>query len=147
MVPDRSTADTAACYPNDGLAFTICPDTASSTSSWFMIRSSDVIHERTVDIGGERVRYLEGGAGWPLVLIHAFPLSAEMWRPQLERALDGWRFIAPDLRGFRPPVHLPRSLPSEGVSAVRGSERVPHPIHPSVDTLTMDDYARDIGQL
>jgi pimeloyl-ACP methyl ester carboxylesterase len=112
-----------------------------------MIRSSDVIHERTVDIGGERVRYLEAGAGWPLVLIHAFPLSAEMWRPQLERALDGWRFIAPDLRGFRPPVHLPRSLPSEGVSAVRGSERVPHPIHPSVDTLTMDDYARDIGQL
>lgn len=106
-----------------------------------------MIHERTVDIGGERVRYLEAGAGWPVVLIHAFPLSADMWRPQLERALDGWRFIAPDLRGFRPPVHLPRSLPSEGVSAPRAKDRVPHPIHPAVDALSMDDYARDIGQL
>lgn len=112
-----------------------------------MIRSSGVIQERTVDIGGERVRYLEAGAGWPVVLIHAFPLSADMWRPQLERALGGWRFIAPDLRGFRPPVHLPRSLPSEGVSVARAKERVPHPIHPAIDVLSMDDYARDVGQL
>ncbi len=122
-------------------------DSAPSTSSWFVIRSSGVIHERTVDIGGERVRYLEAGAGWPVVLIHAFPLSADMWRPQLERALEGWRFIAPDLRGFRPPVHLPRSLPSEGVSVSREKQRVPHPIHPLVDALSMDDYARDVGQL
>ena len=106
-----------------------------------------MIHERTVDIGGERVRYLEAGAGWPVVLIHAFPLSADMWRPQLERVLDGWRIIAPDLRGFRPPVHLPRSLPSEGVSVTRHKSRVPHPIHPTVDALSMDDYARDVGEL
>ena len=43
--------------------------------------------------------WLEAGAGWPVVLLHAFPLNAEMWRPQLERVPDGWRFIAPDLRG------------------------------------------------
>ena len=36
-----------------------------------------------------------------LVLIHAFPLSADMWLPQLARVPLGWRFIAPDLRGFR----------------------------------------------
>ena len=39
-------------------------------------------------------------AGRTLVLLHAFPLAAEMWRPQLEAAPAGWRFIAPDLRGF-----------------------------------------------
>jgi pimeloyl-ACP methyl ester carboxylesterase len=44
--------------------------------------------------------WLESGAGWPLILLHAFPLRAEMWRPQLEAAPSGWRFIAPDLRGF-----------------------------------------------
>jgi 3-oxoadipate enol-lactonase len=43
------------------------------------------------------IRYLEAGAGWPVVLIHAFPFTADMWRPQLTRVPDGWRFIAPDL--------------------------------------------------
>lgn len=46
------------------------------------------------------VRVLEAGAGWPVVLIHAFPLHAGMWRPQLERVPDGWRFVAADLPGF-----------------------------------------------
>jgi len=42
--------------------------------------------------------WLEAGSGWPLVLLHAFPLDAEMWRPQLEHVPDGWRFIAPHFR-------------------------------------------------
>jgi pimeloyl-ACP methyl ester carboxylesterase len=48
----------------------------------------------------EGMRYLEAGAGWPVVLIHAFPFGADMWRPQLARVPDGWRFIAPDLSGL-----------------------------------------------
>jgi len=36
-----------------------------------------------------------------LLLVHAFPLSADMWLPQLARVPQGWRFIAPDIRGFR----------------------------------------------
>lgn len=35
-----------------------------------------------------------------VVLIHAFPLNAAMWRPQVERAPTGWRFVTPDLPGF-----------------------------------------------
>lgn len=35
-----------------------------------------------------------------VVLIHAFPLNAALWRPQTERAPTGWRFITPDLPGF-----------------------------------------------
>lgn len=35
-----------------------------------------------------------------LVLIHAFPLNARMWEPQLVLAGRGWRVIAPQLRGF-----------------------------------------------
>src|SRR5262245_17909735 len=34
------------------------------------------------------------------VLLHAFPLSGAMWEPQLQGIPNGWRFIAPDLRGF-----------------------------------------------
>jgi pimeloyl-ACP methyl ester carboxylesterase len=66
-----------------------------------------------------RVRYLEAGSGWPVVLLHAFPLSADMWRPQLERPLEGWRFLAPDLRGLGP-----------------------HPLPPA---QTLDEMADDVG--
>ncbi len=59
-----------------------------------------MIVERHIVSGRGRMTWLEAGAGWPLVFLHAFPLHAEMWRPQLERVPDGWRFIAPDFRGF-----------------------------------------------
>lgn len=60
--------------------------------------------ELYVEVGAHRQRYLEAGSGWPLVLLHAFPLTADLWRPQLERVTRGWRFLAPDLRGFGPGV-------------------------------------------
>lgn len=78
------------------------------------------ISQRSIEIMGTRLAFLESGAGWPVILLHAFPLSADMWRPQLESVPDGWRFIAPDLRGFG------QSLP------------------PSGGRITMDDYAADV---
>jgi pimeloyl-ACP methyl ester carboxylesterase len=47
------------------------------------------------------IRYLESGHGRPIVFLHAFPLSADQWLPQLHRLPPGWRALAPDLRGFR----------------------------------------------
>jgi pimeloyl-ACP methyl ester carboxylesterase len=49
------------------------------------------------------LRYLEAKppagvrARGTLLLLHAFPLNARMWEPQLAFAQDGWRVIAPDL--------------------------------------------------
>jgi 3-oxoadipate enol-lactonase len=57
-----------------------------------------------------------------LLFLHAFPLSARMWEPQLGLAEHGWHVIAPDLRGF-----------GNG-----GSD-------PSADA--MDDYAADLIDL
>jgi pimeloyl-ACP methyl ester carboxylesterase len=79
-----------------------------------------MVHERRTTIGSRALRYFEAGSGRPLVLIHAFPVSAEMWRPQLDRVPDGWRFIAPDVRGF-------------GAAAIEPGT-----------TPTIDDYAADI---
>ena len=70
------------------------------------------------------VRYLDSGGGRPLVLLHAFPLSADQWLPQLHRVPPGWRFIAPDLRGFR------------GMGAAFED--------PGLSGLSMDDYADDV---
>ena len=77
------------------------------------------ITRRTADTARGRMTWLEAGAGWPLVLLHAFPLTAEMWRPQLERVPADWRFIAPELSSAVPP----------------SGER------------TIDDYAADVGAL
>ncbi|MFB3853502.1 MAG: alpha/beta fold hydrolase [Vicinamibacterales bacterium] len=53
------------------------------------------------------ISYLDTGAATTsppgsrvLVLLHAFPLSARMWAPQMEAVPPGWRFLAPDLAGL-----------------------------------------------
>ncbi len=46
------------------------------------------------------LHFQEAGSGSPLILLHAFPLSSEMWRPQIEALSDGFHVIAPDLPGF-----------------------------------------------
>jgi pimeloyl-ACP methyl ester carboxylesterase len=40
------------------------------------------------------------GAGTPLVLLHAFPLSSAMWLAQREGLSGRFRVVTPDLRGF-----------------------------------------------
>ncbi len=61
---------------------------------------------------GAQVRYDDVGRGQPVVLLHAFPLSAALWRAQLTTLTDRCRMIAPDLRGFggSPPMPTPQSL-------------------------------------
>jgi pimeloyl-ACP methyl ester carboxylesterase len=74
--------------------------------------------------------YLErnpSGARGTLVLLHGFPLNADMWTPQFEAVPSGWRLIAPDFRGFG------ESDPDRGDMALAG--------------LTLEDYARDLQGL
>lgn len=52
-------------------------------------------------IGGRRLHYLDQGKGEPaLVLLHAFPLRAAMWNPQMDALAATTRVVAPDLLGF-----------------------------------------------
>ena len=55
---------------------------------------------RTIEVNGRDLAYREAGAGQPVVLLHAFPLTGELWRPQLEGLSAQMRVIAPDLAGF-----------------------------------------------
>lgn len=71
-----------------------------------------MIREHHVETPARRIRYLEAGAGWPVVLVHAFPLSADMWRLQLESVPDGFRFITPDVRGFGGETPGPAAQPT-----------------------------------
>ena len=54
-----------------------------------------------VEVDGVRLHFLDLGSGEPaLVLLHAFPLHAGMWAPQIEHLSPTWRVVAPDLLGF-----------------------------------------------
>ena len=57
---------------------------------------------------GRRIHFLDEGRGLPVLLLHAFPLSSEMFRPQIEALASQCRILAPDLRGFG------KSDPGEG---------------------------------
>jgi 3-oxoadipate enol-lactonase len=92
-----------------------------------MSNANVTISEQSIEVTGRRLAYLEAGAGWPVILLHAFPLNARMWRPQLENVPDGCRFIAPDFRGFGRSLVTQR--PPEG------------------EKTTMDDYAADVLSL
>lgn len=53
-----------------------------------------------------RLRYLDASPSTSvrprgaLVLLHAFPLNARMWEPQLMLSEHGWRIVAPHFRGM-----------------------------------------------
>src|SRR3954471_4006065 len=91
-----------------------------------------MIRENRISINGRMTRYPEAGAAWPVILLHAFPLNADMWRPQLERVPAGWRMIGPDFRGFGPGAEPPGDVCSRD---------------PESKVLTIDDYASDVDTL
>ena len=55
-------------------------------------------------IGSSTIAYLDSAPGdsslRTYVLLHAFPLGANQWEPQMRSIPAGWRLITPDLRGF-----------------------------------------------
>jgi len=52
-------------------------------------------------INGTRIAFDDLGRGPAVILIHGFPLNRKMWTPQISSlAENGFRVIAPDLRGF-----------------------------------------------
>ena len=90
------------------------------------------IEERRTETARGRMSWLEAGAGWPVILLHAFPLDARMWRPQLETVPAGWRFIAPDLRGFGSGPPLDGAASMDGYAA---------DVTALMDALHVDDAA------
>lgn len=53
------------------------------------------------EVDGVRLQYTDAGSGEPaLVLLHAFPLHAGMWAPQVAHLSSQRRIVAPDFLGF-----------------------------------------------
>lgn len=79
-------------------------------------------------IGPRTIAYLDSAPKHnelkALVLLHAFPIGANLWEPQMRAIPRGWRLITPDLRGFG------------------GSTETD-----SVGALSIGDYAEDVVDL
>jgi pimeloyl-ACP methyl ester carboxylesterase len=61
--------------------------------------------DRTIETNGVRLHVVDesrdDGAGDPVVLLHGFPDSAELWREQRAALVAaGYRVVTPDLRGY-----------------------------------------------
>ncbi|QDT01024.1 alpha/beta fold hydrolase [Adhaeretor mobilis] len=54
----------------------------------------------TTSINGIQLTYETHGKGTPVVLLHGFPLDAQMWQPQVEALSAGYQVIVPNLRGY-----------------------------------------------
>jgi pimeloyl-ACP methyl ester carboxylesterase len=54
---------------------------------------------RSVDVNGLSLFYRDTGAGEPLLLLHGFTGCGDDWQHVFAAPLDGFRVIAPDLRG------------------------------------------------
>ena len=56
---------------------------------------------RRLEVGGVGLNVLDEGEGPPVLLLHGFPDSLDLWRHQVPALTGaGFRVIAPDLRGF-----------------------------------------------
>src|ERR1700675_1213944 len=55
--------------------------------------------ERFAKVNGVRLRYLIGGQGSPVVLLHGYAETGHMWRPIMPLLAQRHTVIVPDLRG------------------------------------------------
>ncbi len=55
---------------------------------------------KTAKSNGINITYEVHGRGDPVLFIHGFPLSRELWRPMIEPMSDRFTLIMPDLRGM-----------------------------------------------
>ncbi|MGH8863823.1 MAG: alpha/beta fold hydrolase [Burkholderiales bacterium] len=55
---------------------------------------------QTVRANGVRVNAWVGGKGDPVVLLHGYPQTAQMWRKVVPSLLDQFTVVCPDLRGY-----------------------------------------------
>ncbi|HET9404571.1 MAG TPA: alpha/beta hydrolase [Burkholderiales bacterium] len=58
------------------------------------------IDSRFAEANGTRLRYLVAGEGEPVLLLHGYAQTSDMWRPLIAELAKTRKVVAPDLRGF-----------------------------------------------
>jgi haloacetate dehalogenase len=58
------------------------------------------MQQQTIRANGIRVNAWVGGEGEPVVLLHGYPQTAQMWRKVAPAMLKQFKVVCPDLRGY-----------------------------------------------
>ncbi|MBB3675087.1 alpha/beta fold hydrolase [Modestobacter versicolor] len=84
----------------------------------------------SVDVGEVSLRVRVGGSGPPLLLLHGYPETHQMWGPVAADLARDFTVVAPDLRGYggsSQPATVPghetfgkRAMAADGVALMRG---------------------------
>jgi haloacetate dehalogenase len=56
--------------------------------------------KRTLLINDSQIHLIQGGQGFPLLLLHGYPQTHVMWHKIAPRLARNFRVVAPDLRGY-----------------------------------------------
>lgn len=94
-----------------------------------------MLERRTVTVDNLKLAAFVGGDGPPILFVHGFPLDHGMWKAQIE-AMQGWRIIAPDLRGFGA---------SNASSATTTMDRFAADLHETLDQLGVQEPVVFVG--
>lgn len=62
--------------------------------------SAQAPQSRFAEVNGVKLHYLIAGTGDPVVLLHGYAETSQMWRPLFPGLVKNHTVIAPDLRGF-----------------------------------------------
>ena len=87
--------------------------------------SIDGLRDLSEEVGGVQLRYLTGGTGPPLVLLHGLGGGALNWIELLPSLLDRYRIVAPDLPGHgrSAPLHAPPAMAAYADAVAALAER------------------------
>jgi abhydrolase domain-containing protein 6 len=95
-------------------------------------RRSAGLESRSIRVGEHEIAYLEGGNGSPVVLLHGFAGSKDLWNAVAKNLTPTYRVVALDIPGFGESS----KLPSESYDVGSQIER----IHDFVRALGLSHY-------
>jgi pimeloyl-ACP methyl ester carboxylesterase len=90
------------------------------------------LESRTLDAGGVRWRYYDGGRGPVLVFVHGVASDRNVWLPLAARLSSRFRIIAPDLPGWG---DTPAGAAPDGAIAAQAMQ-----LRAFVTALALDDF-------
>jgi pimeloyl-ACP methyl ester carboxylesterase len=77
---------------------------------------------RFAEANGVRLHYLAAGKGAPVILLHGYAQTSQMWRPLMAELAKTHTVIAPDLRGFggsaKPPQGYDKKTMAQDIHAL-----------------------------
>jgi pimeloyl-ACP methyl ester carboxylesterase len=100
------------------------PEIAMPTQTQ-QLQNARPFEDQEVDLGAVRLHYRIGGAGFPVVLLHGFAETSQMWDPVLPLLSASHTVIVPDLRGAgassRPDNGYDKKTMGQDIHALLGS--------------------------